>query len=139
MVGGWHRLLGQVVAVLGAQHSHCIYSCSELGPAAHLQSHVNSFILLGLVVMGLLYMASPNGCRHEHIPAQTMALPCEGGIGSCVLQSHVTPVVACMKASCGLHSIGLYALLVFENIHDQPVLHDGHQHVQLLTKAARSS
>jgi hypothetical protein len=42
MVGGWHRLLGQVVAVLSAQHSHCIYSCSELGPAAHLQTHVNA-------------------------------------------------------------------------------------------------
>ncbi len=95
MVGGWHRLLGQVVAVLSAQHSHCIYSCSELGPAAHLQSHVNSFILFYLVVMGLLYMASPNGCRHNHIPAQAMA----GGIGSCVLQSTsmLTSVVACMK------------------------------------------
>ena len=80
MVGGWHRLLGQVVAVLSAQHSHCIYSCSELGPAAHLQSHVNSFVLLHLVVMGLLYMASPNGCQHSHIPAQAMALPSEGGI-----------------------------------------------------------
>jgi len=41
LVGGWHRLLGQV-AVLSAQHFHCIHSCSEIGPAAHLQSHINS-------------------------------------------------------------------------------------------------
>ena len=34
-----------------------------------------------------------------HIPAEAQALPCEGGIGSCVLQSTsmLTPVIACLK------------------------------------------
>ncbi len=37
------------------------------------------FLLLRLVMVGLLYMAYPNGCWHEiFIPAKAKALPCEG-------------------------------------------------------------
>ncbi len=42
------------------------------GQKGHIQHPFN------LVVIGLLDMAYPNGCRHKYIPAEAEALPCEG-------------------------------------------------------------
>ncbi len=35
-------------------------------------------MIISLVVIGLVYKAYADGCRHEYIPAMAKALPCEG-------------------------------------------------------------